>query len=71
MQYKGCEIKLKNTHLPQESETSRTGCSLCVGVGVHLSGFGGLFPALISSIAEKSKISTQLCERLMDVVVKD
>lgn len=47
----------KNAYLPQGSETSQKECSLCVGEGVHLLGFGELFPALVSSIADKDNIS--------------
>lgn len=47
----------KNAYLPQGSETSQIECSLCVGEDVHLLGFGELFPALASSIADKDNIS--------------
>lgn len=57
MQYKRWNTSKKNTHLPQGSETSQKECFLYVGEGVHLSGFGELFPALASSIAEKDNIS--------------
>lgn len=57
MQYKRWNKNRKNTQLPQGSETSQKECSLCVGEGVHLLGFGELFPARVSSIAEKKNIS--------------
>lgn len=60
MQYKITLLEeYLSTYLPQGSETSQTGCSLYVDEGVHLLEFGGLFPAPVSSIAEKKYIIYQ------------